>query len=184
MCEVINFRKERNYKKKKMLLINDHADIYSSKGSINYAKYWNLKLDELNELLSIMIEDSYVSEMKLIRQIRNEIVTFIREDLSFTLARQLEEFQNKQYLPLLLKIAGLQDNVKVPNDSTLNNLVDLNLKNIIKQKKISVCISYNWSNSDHANYIYSLLSAYNFILDMDIYVIQYMDDLVSYLEKN
>jgi len=182
MRDVINLRKERNYKNKMLLVTNNNLiNIYLYQGAVIYGNYWKLQLEELGEI--IIEDDSLWKERKLRQQIRNEIVTFIREDLTFTYTPPLNELRSKNYFPLIQKIAGVRDNVDVNYNSTSNSSIDLKLKNIVKQKKITVSISYNWNSMNDAKYIYSLLSTYNFIVDMDIYTLQYMDNVSSYLEQ-
>jgi len=115
MNEILELRKDDNYKNKIMLVVHPNANIYGSTGAIPYIKYWNKKLKELEEAIEgLTLEEAgeLGVELKQLRTTKNEIVNFIQNDIRFQLVPPLSDLKQDRYLPILQRIVNAVTNIK------------------------------------------------------------------------
>jgi len=110
MLEILELRKDDNYKNRIMLVVHISAKpIYDISGSLDYVKFWDNEFKELEQALNVnelpleSRSEAFGKELVQLRNTKNEIISFIHE-IRNLLVPPLEELKKISYLPILQRI--------------------------------------------------------------------------------
>jgi len=110
MLEILELRKDDNYKNRIMLVVHISAKpIYDISGSLDYVKFWDNEFKELEQAINVnelpleSRSEAFGKELVQLRNTKNEIISFIHE-IRNLLVPPLEELKKISYLPILQRI--------------------------------------------------------------------------------
>jgi len=105
MYEVLQLRKDNDYKGRMLLIINEKPDIYGSRAGLQLIKQWKQKCEslenDLKDIDDISAIAAYAEELKQLLLIKADIDGFVQKDLRMTLVPPLAGLRDKKFFPLV-----------------------------------------------------------------------------------